>query len=224
MHCETFETQLSKLLDERRSLTSDEALLTHAESCERCGPVLDSYCALIDTVERQPALEIDDDLTLRIMAAATNRSWWNSTGMLSASNIVAACVAVAASLLIAVIPQYKPSPSLPVAEVSVRVETKIAATESIPGALTPVTTTAVAEIEQSTTLAAELGLDVEAIASYWPPVDAASPGTSPDPIAVMAAQGQRVVAEIQPFAETMTAAIAALRRTLPQTASAPPPY
>jgi hypothetical protein len=224
MHCETFETRLGELLDERRSLTSDEALLTHAESCERCGSVLDSYCALIGTVERQPALEIDDDLTLRIMAAATNRSWWNSTGMLSASNIVAACVAVAAALLIAVIPQYEPSSNIPVAEVPVRVESKIVATDTIPQSLALVPATAFTEIPQSTTLAAELGLDVEAIASYWPPVDGESPDISPDPVTVMAAQGQRVVAEIQPFAATMTAAIAALRRTLPQTASAPPPY
>jgi hypothetical protein len=70
MNCETFESQLNELLDERAPLELDGALAAHARRCGVCRSLLSAYGELARAVRFTPLPKPADDLTDRIVAAA----------------------------------------------------------------------------------------------------------------------------------------------------------
>lgn len=103
MRCGDFENRIHDLLDRRCVLESDDELLGHAIQCERCQAMLEGYTDLwigLDAFE-PPALE--DGFSRDVVALATGS---RSPRRRSPNWLVFAGIAIAASLLVALVWQY----------------------------------------------------------------------------------------------------------------------
>jgi anti-sigma factor RsiW len=69
MNCDWFEMRLDELLDERLPPDCDAALNEHAEACPRCAQMLSDHHALLEAIEALVRPEPRGDLAARILAA-----------------------------------------------------------------------------------------------------------------------------------------------------------
>jgi len=113
MRCADFETRLNEVLDERGSVEVDPQLSAHAQNCPDCSGLLAGCSALLDGLDArmtpQPPVELADRV---LKQSASSRDTWSG-------RLLAICVAVAAGLLIALLPKlfYPTGPgSQPMAE------------------------------------------------------------------------------------------------------------
>jgi len=74
MNCVRFETRLDELLDERLPADSDAALNEHVETCRHCARLLADHQALLEAIESLGRPEVRGDLATRILAEATSKS------------------------------------------------------------------------------------------------------------------------------------------------------
>lgn len=112
MQCEEFERRVNRLLDERRDARSDDALVAHAQHCDRCGQTLRLQRALFASLAQPLPIEPAVDLAARAVAEhlgvhanqalrtrsihvrrAGRRPW--RTGAMLWSTVAAAALAVA---------------------------------------------------------------------------------------------------------------------------------
>ena len=68
MNCERFERRLDELLDERLSPESDAELNTHAEDCSACGRMLADYQALTEALAVMAWPEVCEEMGPRVAA------------------------------------------------------------------------------------------------------------------------------------------------------------
>jgi hypothetical protein len=114
MQCEEFEPRINELLDERQQPRADARLAEHARECAACADMLAGYEQTLDIVRGAAPLEMDTDPAAEIVARvqlATRRRMrlWTTVVPL----------AVAASLLIALMPaiqMYFNQPEVEVAD------------------------------------------------------------------------------------------------------------
>jgi anti-sigma factor RsiW len=71
MNCVRFEMRLDELLDERLPADSDTELNEHVETCRHCAQLLADHQALLEAIESLGRSEARGDLATRILAEAT---------------------------------------------------------------------------------------------------------------------------------------------------------
>jgi hypothetical protein len=68
MRCHEFETRLNDLLDERRQPRLDVQLSRHTRQCDQCEGLLRSFEAVFEGLQSLPPLEIESELGQRVVA------------------------------------------------------------------------------------------------------------------------------------------------------------
>jgi hypothetical protein len=99
MQCEEFEDHLNAVLDERGRPDCDAELQLHIETCAECRHIAACYAVLLDGFYALATPEAPSDLPARVLA----ESYRPSTRARVATRMTAA-IAIAAGLLIALIP------------------------------------------------------------------------------------------------------------------------
>ncbi len=123
MQCEEFEDRLNAVLDERRRPEADAELRLHCENCPPCRHIASSYDALLDgfyALTSATALEglgqsdlRQADLGIRVLADLRTEPAFSRS-----RTFVAISLATAATLLIALVPLFRGTPSEPAAKLS----------------------------------------------------------------------------------------------------------
>ena len=96
MHCVRFEMRLNQLLDERSPLDADRELAAHAHECPECADLLSGHELLLEAVDGMAAPSVGADFAVRVAAASTAR-----TGRAAWSPWLWSIPVAAAALLIA---------------------------------------------------------------------------------------------------------------------------
>jgi hypothetical protein len=104
MRCDEFESRLQTVLDERGQAELAPALALHAEQCTDCATLLSGYEVLWEGLAALPLPEPRADLAVRVLGELrvvrpARRYSWRLSG---------AVLAVAAALLVAVLPLVRP--------------------------------------------------------------------------------------------------------------------
>jgi hypothetical protein len=99
MRCDEFEERLNAALDERRRPELDAELALHGDSCESCRQLAASYELLLDGFYEFATPEVPPDMAIRVV-----NSLRAEPSRLRRVSTVTAALAIAAGLLIAVIP------------------------------------------------------------------------------------------------------------------------
>jgi hypothetical protein len=109
MQCEEFEDRLNVVLDERKRPEADAELRLHCETCPECrqmaaayGLLLDGFCALVSR-------DATTDMAVRVLAemqppVLRSRRWSVATATRSTVALATGALALAAGLLIAIVP------------------------------------------------------------------------------------------------------------------------
>lgn len=140
MNCESFETRLNEVLDERGAIESDRPLLEHASSCATCRGLLASYAALLEGVDRLERPGLQQGVAERIVEQVRQPSVLRIK--LTWQRAAVAGLAAAAALLVAV--QWNLSPDAPNRPAARPVEQSVAQADAPvpqpalePGAIAP---------------------------------------------------------------------------------------
>lgn len=223
MRCDEFESRINQLLDERQVPHDEQDVADHAGTCEACAGVLTSYRQVLDVVQSTKSLEMDGDPAEAIvaqvqLAARRRRRFWS----------VLVPLTVAASLLIALAPLLK----MRIDETNVADSPDSKSSEPV---IADGTNT-----EKSSAIAAapneEPPTDLQRMAKgmgkLWDGVVKGRTSSADDPTRPSDADDlgseQRnwvtdMSEDLKPLADTMVAALSAMRRTLPDTGGGEPP-
>jgi hypothetical protein len=120
MRCDEFDERVHSLLDNRVPIHSDQRLLEHADACSKCRGMLGTYDDLFVGLECGETLELSSDFTQRVVAQVCAGQPQTVRPTRNARRWFAlAAVAIAAGLLIALIPflRSRPSPNEPTPQV-----------------------------------------------------------------------------------------------------------
>lgn len=219
MQCEKFETLWNEALDVRRAPEDDAQLMAHAAECRKCAELLTIADALFIGLEARAAVEPPVDLAQRVLADFNRpASRFTQPALAIALLAMAASIAVAVGLSWQVLPIDDPAQGVPGAAPEVAVNNS------------PVKSDDPYDRGPS-----------ESPAKQLEPVLDSLPGLNADYLAVLRQTGTAValfpgqvrrvtlseepgiVADhLRPVAQPMTAALNALRRTLPGSASEMP--
>jgi len=85
MQCETFEDRVNELLDERRSVSDDAALVEHATTCGTCRSTLDGYAALLTGLDAFDFQEPKTNFAEKVIAAVGSETDTANSSTSSAS-------------------------------------------------------------------------------------------------------------------------------------------
>jgi len=126
MNCVWFETRLDELLDERLPPDSDAELNEHAATCPHCAQLLADHQALLEALEALVRPEARGDLAARIlaevaleavpMASLSTQTDVAQQSLLRAATWVAATMAAALLIGVGVLEWSRPHQVAPVAE------------------------------------------------------------------------------------------------------------
>jgi hypothetical protein len=136
MRCDKFDERVHSLLDNRVPIHSDQSLLEHADACNKCRGILGTYDDLFEGLECGETLELSSDFTRRVVAQVCAGQTQTVRPARKARRWFAlAAVAIAAGLLIALIPFLRggPSPNEQVVEEQSNERTEPRAPESTDG-------------------------------------------------------------------------------------------
>lgn len=103
MKCETFDSRLQNLLDERASLKHDKQLDEHAHECSSCRETLSAAIAMQEGLDLFEVPELPADFSAKVVSRAQPASK-PANSVSRATMIISAIAVVAALLLVAVIP------------------------------------------------------------------------------------------------------------------------
>jgi hypothetical protein len=99
MQCDQFESRVNELLDRRAALESDSALMAHSFVCTECAEVLSGYQTLVASI---PLLDIEDgeiEAADKVLSIVTP-----SKARVESAYVWYWCLAVAAALVLSVLP------------------------------------------------------------------------------------------------------------------------
>ena len=218
MHCEKFETLWNEALDERRAPEDDAQLMAHAAECRQCAELLTTADALFIGLEGRAAVEPPADLAERVLA-----DFNRPASRFGRPALAVALLAMAASIAVVVALSWQALPLGPPKE--------------LPGVGPGI---AVTKLPVESDDAYASGLHESPAQPIEPPLDAL-PNLNAEYLAALRQTGTAmalfpgevrrvtfseepgIVADhIRPLAQPMTAALNALRRTLPGSASEMP--
>jgi hypothetical protein len=112
MRCDEFDERVHSLLDNRVPIHSDQRLLEHADACTKCRGILGTYDDLFVGLECGETQELSSDFTRRVVAQVCADHTQTVRPARKARRWFAlAAVAIAAGLLIALIPLLRSHPS-----------------------------------------------------------------------------------------------------------------
>lgn len=219
MQCEKFETLWNEALDERRAPEDDAQLMAHAAECHQCAELLSNADLLFIGLEGRAAVEPPADLAQRVLADFNRPSSpFARPAVMVALLAMAASIAVAVGLSLQSLPHDAPANDAPGTGAGLAVIKPPAKSDD----------------------PFDRGPRDSAVKSTSPALDSL-PGLNEDYLAVLRQTGTAValfpgevrrvtfseepgiVADhIRPVAQPVTAALNALRRTLPGSASEMP--
>jgi hypothetical protein len=217
MQCEKFEMLWNEALDARRAPEDDAELMKHAAECRHCAELLSISDALFTGLEARPAIEPPSDLAERVLAEFNRPApRFTRNGLVFAVLAVAAAIAVVVGLNWQARPLQDPAGSNPGSAPEIAVETPPA--ESMdpfyrgPNAspdrqLGPVIDSLPGFNEEYLSVLRHTGT---AVALF------------PGQVRRATEQPGVVADRLRPVTQPMTAALDALRRTLPGSASEVP--
>jgi len=118
MKCDEFDERVHSLLDDRGPIDADPMLLEHADACAKCRGTLGTYGDLLDGLDCSEIPELSPDFTQRVVdQVCAERVVTVRPARRSRRWLALAAVAIAAGILIALIPYLgsRPTPNEPIA-------------------------------------------------------------------------------------------------------------
>jgi len=107
MRCDEFDERVHRLLDDRTPLQTDQRLLQHVEDCGRCRSELDAYEDLFNGLDFFEPPQLTEDFAARVLEQAQPV---RPTTKVARRWLAFAALAIAASLLIAILPPLTDHP------------------------------------------------------------------------------------------------------------------
>lgn len=108
MKCDEFDERVHSLLDDRASVHGDQPLMEHADACPKCRGMLRTYGDLFGGLEGGEIPELSSDFTGRVVAqVCAEETQTVRPARYARQWFAVAAVAIAAGLLIALIPSLR---------------------------------------------------------------------------------------------------------------------
>jgi hypothetical protein len=210
MRCDEFESRLQTVLDERGQAELQSALALHAEQCTDCAAMLSGYDVLWEGLAALPLPEPRADLAqrvldeMRVVRAPRRYSW----------RLPAAVIAVAATVLIAVLPllRHDNGAVQVVPDITVESQPLVAQRSTVPAGYTlPINL----RQQPMADVAKETGQSLAVAVLALPGVRSGSPESRPEWML-------QVTDGLQPVTHSMAGALNVLLRAIPSVDSTRP--